>query len=286
MLEAIESAVFQGNLEVLSISYGSPETYVSPMIAQAFNQVFMEAAGMGITTYVASGDSGSSGGQGNGLAAVSFPASDPFVTAVGGTQSPNANATDQVVWDSPPMSGSDYQANERLHASGGGVSTLFPVPYYQSLLQPTSANPGGGTGRGGPDVAALAGAPNIELRAFGVNFAGYGTSMATPLWAGLTAIMDQELEVQPNGMPLGFFNSILYHQLAGQGLFQVDGQGVIPITSGDNITSYTSSPGSDLGTPTGIGYYATTGWSMTTGWGIPDGQVLLGDLEDLLQKPI
>jgi kumamolisin len=231
---------------------------------------------MGVTAFVAAGDAGSSGGQNNGLAAVDFPADNPYVTAVGGTQVANGVLSDQVVWNEAPKAGGTYTSELKLGATGGGVSTLYGVPSYQAGLNPTSVNPGGGTGRGVPDVASLAGGPGFEVVEDGVATADGGTSAGGPLWAGLAAIIDQQLTAQPNGPLLGFFNSILYNELGGAGL--------TPITSGNNITSNTDSPNSNIYQPTGYGYTATSGWSMTTGWGTPNGEVLLGDLEDLLKN--
>jgi kumamolisin len=285
MLETIQSAAFSKvPINVLSISYGYAETYVSPLFADLFNRVFMEAAGMGITTYVAAGDSGSSGGQGNGLASLDFPASDPYVTSAGGTQYSGPLNSTEVAWNQVQKYGDVYAPTPKLGATGGGVSTLFTaVPSYQAQLrpQPTSANPGGGTGRAGPDVASLAGAPYIQIRAFGVDTAVGGTSAAAPLWAGLTAILDQQLEAQPDGLPLGFFNSILYLQLEADGITNA----TTDITSGTNATGYFPSPDNTVYVPTGIGYTAGPGWDMTTGWGTPNGQDLLDDLENLLNKP-
>jgi kumamolisin len=104
----------------------------------------------------------------------------------------------------------------------------------------------------------------------------WGTSAAAPLWAGLTAVLDQQLEASPDGKALGFFNPILYQELQGAGLTDV--------VSGTNATSAVTTDNSQILMPTNIGYTAKTGWDMTTGWGVPDGTTLLTDLENLLKK--
>lgn len=164
--------------------------------------------------------------------------------------------------------------------SDGGVDTTQPTPWYQTAfgLTPTSVNPGGGTGRGAPDVAANAGgnmfylAPS-DTMAPGDIWEDLGTSAATPLWASLAAqistiFADQHL---PN---LGFMNDLLYTAAA------IAPASFNDVTFGNNTTSYYynsdgqySSDGWQV-TLTGLGYSAAPGYDLTTGLGTPNGTLL------------
>ena len=138
--------------------------------------------------------------------------------------------------------------NNDIGATGGGVSTLYPVPDWQSGAKvPASVNPGGGTGRGVPDVAGnadpdtgyLVGSPG-SLDPIG------GTSAVAPLWAALIARLNQHL-----GTSLGFLNPLLYESL------------------GSNVFN-------DVPKGTNGGYHARpNGWDACTGLGTPRGTDLL-----------
>ena len=164
--------------------------------------------------------------------------------------------------------------------SDGGVDTTQPTPWYQTAfgLTPTSVNPGGGTGRGAPDVAANAGGNMFYLApgdtmAPGDIWEDLGTSAATPLWASLAAqistiFADQHL---PN---LGFMNDLLYTAAA------IAPASFNDVTFGNNTTSYYynsdgqySSDGWQV-TLTGLGYSAAPGYDLTTGLGTPNGTLL------------
>jgi kumamolisin len=190
---------------------------------QQFDQAFQAAATLGVTVCCAAGDNGSGDGESDGLAHVDFPASSPFALACGGTKltASGTMITSEVVWNEGPES-----------ATGGGVSSVFSLPSYQSAAHvPPSANPGGGMGRGVPDVAGDADpVTGYQVRVDGQAFVIGGTSAVAPLWAGLIALMNQQL-----GHPVGFLNPLLYGSLAGRGLFH-------DITSGNN-GAYTAQVG-------------------------------------------
>jgi subtilase family serine protease len=176
-----------------------------------YETAFEVAAATGISVLAASGDDGSSTcvnqkGDPARKLAVSFPASSPFVTAVGGTNIA-LNAANQitasVVWNDGPG---------QAAAGGGGNSILFPEPSYQDAFQTS-------TRRETPDVSMLADlAPGYEIyctakpqpcsAGHGWLFIG-GTSAGTPLLAGGVALADQALrEAGQSG--LGFVNPLLY----------------------------------------------------------------------------
>jgi hypothetical protein len=165
-------------------------------------------------------------------------------------------------------------------ASDGGVDTTQKTPWYQAAfdLAPTSANPSGGTGRGAPDVAALAGGnmmywgPPNDMSPSGL-FYYWGTSASTPLWASLAAQIDT-IFIDQGLPPLGFMNDLLYTAAAIQPASFND------ITEGSNTSSFyyggdiNAGPGYENVTLTGYGYEARDGYDLTTGLGSPNGSVL------------
>jgi kumamolisin len=219
---------------VLSISWGGPEKTWTAQAITAIDSVFQDAAALGVTVLCASGDSGSGDGVSDGLAHADFPASSPHVTGCGGTRlSSGADGiADEVVW------------NDARGATGGGISDSFDPPDWQADAHlPPSANPGGRRGRGVPDVSANADPETgYRMRVHGQDTVGGGTSAVAPLWAGLVALLNEQLE-----HPVGFLNPALYRPpLAATGLRD--------ITSGSN-GAYSAGPGWDpctgLGTPCG-----------------------------------
>jgi kumamolisin len=210
----------------------------------AINRVdatFAAAAAKGITICCASGDDGSRDQAPDSRAHADFPASSPHVLAVGGTRLESANGaiSSETVWNDGPGS-----------ATGGGISSLFPVPAWQSGAHvPKSANPPHRRGRGVPDVSADAdpqtGVAIITLDGQHLTVIG-GTSAAAPQWAALLARVNQAL-----GAPVGFVNPLLYTQLN-------PAKALRDITSGNNGA-----------------YKCGPGWDANTGWGSPGGSTLL-----------
>lgn len=191
----------------------------------------------------------------------------------------------ESVWNQYAV-GADGQVTPALNSVGGGdggVDLTRPIPAYQTAfgLTPTTANPGGGTGRGAPDVAALAGGnmayigPPASMQPLdAAQYATYGyigTSAATPLWASLTAQIGAIFADQ--GLPNpGYLNDLLYQAAA------IAPPAFNDITLGNNVTSFRaggplSSGGEDI-TLTGFGYQALPGYDLTTGLGSPNGLLL------------
>ncbi|MEP9376529.1 DUF4114 domain-containing protein [Aquabacter sp. CN5-332] len=164
-------------------------------------------------------------------------------------------------------------------AGDGGVDLSKETPWYQTAfgLSPTSANPGGGTGRGVPDVSADSGGNlyylSLNSDMNGPLGGGYGTSAAAPLWASLVAQIDTVFKDQ--GLPrLGFMNDLLYNAAA------IAPAAFNDITYGNNITSFHwDEDGAIINdgrhtTLTGYGYKATPGYDLATGLGTPNGVLL------------
>jgi kumamolisin len=247
-VDAIRQAVAdsRNHPSILSVSWGSAESNWNATASTLMNNVLAEAGQRGITVLVAAGDSGASEGARDGQAHVDFPASSPWVLAVGGTRlATSAGAiSSETVWN-------DGQGG----ATGGGVSSLFPRPDWQSGITLPS-RPTGGLGRGIPDVVADA-SPASGYTAY---VSGHwlvlgGTAATTPFWAGLVALLNQGL-----GHNLGFFNPTLYGKIGPRSVLR-------PITQGNNEVGVVK------------GYFAGMGWSAAAGWGSPDGTQLLAALK-------
>jgi kumamolisin len=253
-VDAITTAVHDSlhNPSAISISWGYAEgqDIWTSQAMQAVNDAFQSAATMGITVCVASGDDGSSDDVNDGLAHVDFPASSPYVLACGGTSLVSSGdvITSEVVWNDGPSGG----------ASGGGVSSVFPLPSWQSQAKvPPSVNPGNYVGRGVPDVAGDADPDTgYQVLSDGQNYVVGGTSAVAPLWAGLIARINQKL-----GKPVGYLNPLIYP----------------PAVSSDDAFHDITSGNNDLENVGG--YSATKGWDACTGWGSPDGSGLLTALQ-------
>ncbi|WP_431876934.1 S53 family peptidase [Amycolatopsis sacchari] len=222
LLDAIAQVVDRHLADVVS---GSVITGYTPGAAPdaiaAYERLFQEAAVEGITFTFASGDSG--GGVIDGVRTVEYPPSSPWVTGVGGTTLALGRGNEylwEIGWASytTPLSedGTRWVAEPpgyQSKASGGGTSTVFPQPSYQrGVVAPRFA--GSPPMRTVPDVSALAdyemgllvGETEYDLQgnlAYAVSNGG-GTSLSSPLFAGIAALL-----VQERG-PLGFANPALY----------------------------------------------------------------------------
>ena len=241
-LDAITMAIHDkvNKPSVLSISWGSAEKNWTGQAMTSFDQAFQTAAALGITVCCASGDNGSGDGETDGHAHVDFPASSPFALGCGGTKltAQGNTISGETVWNEGTTS-----------ATGGGVSDFFPVPTYQNKTGvPPSANAPQKTGRGVPDVAGDADpATGYLVRVDGQESVIGGTSAVAPLWAGLIALVNQQL-----GKSVGYLNPLIYGSLVGKGAFH-------DIRSGNNGA-----------------YISKAGWDPCTGWGMRDGAKLLG----------
>jgi kumamolisin len=242
-LDALTTAIHDTTLKpsVISISWGGPENTWTQQAMNAFDSAAQDAATMGISIFVASGDNGATDGDPNGNLTVDFPASCPHMTGCGGTKLVLSGSTiqDEEVWN---------ELSRQEGATGGGVSQVFPLPtWQQSANVPNS--PSGQPGRGVPDVAGDADpTTGYNVLVDGSATVIGGTSAVAPLWAGLTARINQSL-----GQPVGFLNPLVYAQGAAAAFHD--------ISVGGNG-----------------GYNAAPGWDPCTGLGSPDGAKLLAAL--------
>jgi hypothetical protein len=247
---------------VISISYGWPELDTfgaltwSLQTIQAVTATFQEAAALGVTVVVSSGDSGSGCGVGNGKAHVLYPGTDPGVTCVGGTSISNVSGASftEHVWNDNGI-------------TGGGISDIFCAPNFSlPIWQNWAAVPGsindGHKGRGVPDIAGNADpASGYVLYQNGASIGAYGgTSAAAPLYAGLAALLNAGF-----AEPIGFLNVNLYAAPFASAYRDVnDGQS----NASGGAPGYRSGPGWDA--CTGLGSVIGTGLQAAlNGMGLP-----------------
>jgi kumamolisin len=257
----------QNDPSVVSISWGNSEdgAWWTASAIQQVNEAFKEAALLGITICLASGDDGSSDAVMDGHAHVDFPASSPYVLAVGGTTLRKSGAgVSEVAWKD-----GDGLRQDNGGSTGGGVSVVFtPPPTWQTNTAVASVNPGAQPGRTIPDVAADASANTGYFMVIGgKNIIEGGTSAASPLWAGLIARMNAKL---PAGKKrVGYLTPLLYQAVAAVGQ-TVGGAGCRDITQGENSTAAVG------------GYSSNRGYDAVTGWGVPNGTALLAAVTPLI----
>jgi subtilase family serine protease len=254
--------------DVISQSFDATEqSFPNAESLLSLRTPYLEAAAAGITVLAASGDGGVANVRRNGSVfflnqTVNWPASDPLVTSVGGTQLHLNAAGDRTAPDSVWNDTYNKAAEELFTgsagpnplAAGGGKSVIFARPSYQDGVQAVVGNH-----RGVPDIsmsAACNGAVIAHLGFGGPVAPGYyvicGTSEASPLFAGIVA-----LATQVAGHPLGLINPALYTMLAKQD------PGIVDVTSGSNKVSFTQG-----GTLTTLpGFKAGTGYDLGSGVG-------------------
>jgi kumamolisin len=241
----------------ISISWGQSEDSWTAQGRIAMDAAIADAAAMGITVCVASGDNGSGDAVSDGQSHVDFPASSPHALGCGGTKliaNPSTGViSSEVVWN-------ETAANEG--AGGGGVSDHFAVPSFQAnagvparvarsaAVSEAAAAAGG---RGVPDVAGNAD-PVTGYQVFSGGQAQVvgGTSAVAPLWAALVSRL-----AEATGQRFGLIQTLLY-------------AGISPGTAVDGFNDITSGNNS--------AYAAGPGWDACSGLGSPDGTALLNRL--------
>jgi subtilase family serine protease len=293
MMNAEQFVVDNHLADVISQSFGAGEGSFHNGLAalQNLRHAFISAQANHVTVLASSGD----GGTTNILKepvknpaaipypSVIWPASDPLVTAVGGTylctDTTTGTSVDSV---SPPGTCIAHPGVREVGwiDGGGGYSILFPRPAFQNTLPPGSTFVGSSVGAPGPN-SNMRGIPDIALQASSrtgvliydtnppgsnVHDAGWfvigGTSSGSPQWAGLIALADQMAHDLGHG-DVGYINPALYQIANNAAQYALDFHDV---TVGCNQT--TSIPG----------YCASTGWDAVTGLGSPNAANLLPDL--------
>src|SRR6478736_6583836 len=225
---------------VISISWGTAEANWTTQAVTAMNGALSDAATLGVSVFVASGDNLAPDGVSDGRVHVDFPASSPWAIGCGGTRVDTSGNTinSEAVWNSAGQ------------GTGGGISNLFPVPAFQQGARLPVNFSTGQPGRGVPDVSGDADpSSGYQIVLHGQTASFGGTSAVAPLWAGLAALINQ---AAPS--PIGFFLPKVYQN---PGLLR-------DITQGNNMPAGTA-----------LGYSAGVGWDGCTGLGVPIGTALL-----------
>ena len=265
-VDLLDRAILQRPV-ALSISWGAPEDAPrvwSTAAQRAINHRLAALATLGTTVCVSSGDDGSGDDIDDGKAHVDFPASSPYVLAVGGTEI--SGGTEQIWWDQPGTRFTPDGSPTGGGATGGGVSVRTPRPPWQTVSVPSeNTHVPEFDGRVVPDVAALAGEPFYDLILAGHDAPNGGTSASAPLWASLITRVQAGL---PPDAGRGFLTPFLY---------QDDGSGTpYGKTVCRDITQGSNGSDSNASLPEpGFGYSVGPGFDATTGWGVPNGTALL-----------
>jgi len=275
LFSAIDLVVSEDLAQVVSMSWGIPENlFGASGFYAVFNGVpipnypyydyyFALGTAEGITFLAASGDNGAYGITPTTYGSVSYPASSPFVTGVGGTTlfinvtsgylySYNSTATYgyETAWSVNPLY---FGEVEGTVSSGGGYSSLFPAPWYQRYITHSNF-------RTVPDVAADANPyTGFVVYALGQEIVVGGTSLATPLWSGIIADIDGYV-----GHSLGLVNPLFYEIYRNSTLYH---EAFHPIYFGYN--GY---------------YYANGSYNLVTGLGSPNAGMLASIIKHFVQK--
>ena len=251
---------------VISVSYGESEVYEAAADYQALDQATAHLASQGQTICVSSGDAGAYTDQSAGAKPnASFPADDPYVLCVGGTDlndgyDANGNCTylSETSWSDTADTGRGPIGT----GGGGGYSAYFPFPTYQSGSFTAAGNPQGSMSkRNVPDVSLYGdydtGGYDVYFSDpnFGPGWGGYnGTSASSPLWAAFLADVNQARAAKSQAA-IGFSNPAIYQQAESSSyatLFH-------DIADGSN----------------NLFYKAVKGYDNSTGWGSFIGSKLL-----------
>jgi len=287
LLDAMTKVVDHHLADVVTDSYSIDESSFSPADTDAWDMTLRQGATEGIGFDFDSGDGGDGSDPAVGQPAnVTFPASDPWATAVGGTSleiGPGGKPVAQYGWGDNgtevDAAGTGYTSPPPgmfLEGSTGGLSTFFTEPAYQDPVVPAAMATDDGTEparRVVPDIAADAGSSWLIGYTGAVNEGVYGeiaeggTSGASPMIAGLEADAKQA-----SGHAVGFANPALY-LLADSAAIQ----DVAPVNPADppmvigaqpyfgSATDYLTTLGEDSPSlPSGTGYDEVTGLGAPT----------------------
>lgn len=223
--KALNEVVSRQMAQIVTNSYGGQGEDLPPSLIRLFQRIAIQAVLQGIGVYFSSGDSGDEAAN-LGTPSPDFPATSPWVTAVGGTSLGIGQDGQRVletgwettkstlvngVWTPPPP-------GAFLYGSGGGTSRIFPEPFYQLGVVPDALarknQVGNQRGRVVPDLS-VDGDPSTGFligltQTFpgGAHYSEYrigGTSLSSPLLAGIMALSDDL-----TGFQHGFINPVLY----------------------------------------------------------------------------
>jgi subtilase family serine protease len=305
VFDALGFAVTQDIAPVISVSYGACEPLMSTADLQQYNAILEQAGAQGQTVVASSGDAGATAcadySTSSGVTAaaqqqlaVSFPASSPYVTGVGGAQMASASFASGTnnYWSSasnidnvqsllsyvPELAWNESSPTDGIIAGGGGTSSVFARPAWQTGVPGIPS----GSYRLVPDIAfqasvfhpgyivcsddpALSGASSDCAGGSVTNSNNTyvldgGTSFAAPIFAGFLAVLNEYKDT----LGLGSINPTLYSLAAQPSVYA---SAFHDITSG---TTACSAGETNCGSAGESVYAATTGYDMATGLGSVD----------------
>ena len=271
IVKAEEYAMAHYKVGVISQSFATTEeTFANYPQLNSLRGAYTDAQRRKVTVLAGSGDSGATNYKADGVhyytsRVAAWPATDPLVTAVGGTQLvQSGGGYKSVAWnDSYNKTFLKYWTGSSASspfASGGGVSKFFARPAYQRSVNV-------GTHRGVPDISMSAACDGAVQVYSSYTFKGWslvcGTSEATPEFAGVVAIADQVA-----GHSLGVVNTTLYKLAAAHA------PGIVDVTSGNNTVAFTSGKKQ----VTVKGRSAVSGYDLVTGVGTLNARQLTYEL--------
>ncbi len=279
VLDAVQYAIDQNLAPVISTSYGSCELETPASDAATMRSWAQQGNAQGITWFSASGDAGGADcndARNPGLA-VDIPGSIPEVTSVGGTEFSEGSGnywnttTDSngasVVSYIPEIAWNDSVADGEPSATGGGASTFFSRPSWQTGPGVPNDN-----SRHVPDISMSASADHDGYLVYTSGSLGIygGTSVPTPVFAGLAAILNQYLVSTgaQSSAGLGNINPRLY------ALAQTSPQIFHDITSGDNIVTVACGRRQLNCNNQPVGFSAGVAYDQATGLGSVDAYLL------------
>jgi subtilase family serine protease len=216
-------------------------------------QIFKQMAAQGQSFFNATGDTDAF------IDGIPFPSESTNITQVGGTvlttTGGGGSYSSEIVWNDRTTN-----SNGGNWGSSGGVSSNYSIPIWQQGIDMTT-NHGSTTMRNVPDVALTANNVYIVYNN-GHSGIAEGTSCAAPLWAGFTALVNQQAAAGGESA-VGFINPAIY-EIGRQSTYASNFH---DITAGDNTWS---------GSPTN--FYAVAGYDLCTGLGTPGGTNLINAL--------
>ncbi|HEY2982709.1 MAG TPA: S53 family peptidase [Jatrophihabitantaceae bacterium] len=276
-LDTLGKVVDDGTAQLVSNSWGDLEANESPDTVAAYQEVFLQGATEGTSFMFSSGDNGDELAS-SGKVQADYPTSDPYVTSVGGTSTAigqSGNLLFQTGWGTEKASlltdGSGWTSPAFLYGAGGGTSTLFERPDYQDGVTSSSQ-------RQDPDVAMDAdpttGMLVGETQKFPKGVIAYdeyrigGTSLASPLFAGMTALSLQHAASHGAGLlnPVIYGHAGAFNDVKGSppdaGNVRADYANSVDASGGIVYSVRTFNQDSSLA--------LTSGYDLVTGIGVPN----------------
>ncbi|KAJ5711583.1 subtilisin-like protein [Penicillium malachiteum] len=258
---------------VISASYGQAEADLPVSYTKRQCNEFMKLGLQGVSILFASGDYGVASFAGDGdengclgpdakIFNPQYPSNCPYVTSVGGTMLYD----DQTVEDAESVMHVNLGGTATNFSTSGGFSNYFPQPDYQKsavekyfktadLSYPyysefevdvnTTKGLYNRIGRAYPDVSANG--ANFRAYTDGVDYFYYGSSLASPLFASVLTLINEERLLKGKGT-VGFVNPVLY-------------------AHADVLNDITNGTNAGCGT---YGFAAIEGWDPATGLGTPN----------------